>query len=476
LILEEIAMVCKNLVRYAVACLIAIFAATAASAAVRLPALIADNMVLQREQPLPIWGWATAGEEVTVSIAGQKLTTKAGDDGRWKVTLDKLDVVPVAAPLEMTIEGSSGTAIKLKNILVGEVWVCSGQSNMGMGIGAANNAKEEIAAAKYPQMRLFSVPLVKAIAPLGDVHGDWRACSPKTVAYGPWGGFSAAAYFFGRALHRELKVPVGLINTSWGGTPAEFWTSETALAAEPSLKPMSGKGDNSSLYNGMISPLIPFAIRGAIWYQGEANVGRAMQYRTLLPTMIRNWRTDWKQGDFPFGIVQIAPYRYNNGDATRCAELWEAQLLTAKHTPNTGLIVTTDIGNIADIHPKNKQEVGRRLALWALATAYGRKLEYSGPVYQSMSVKGDKAVLKFDRVCGGLVARDGKPLTDFNIAGEDKKFHPAVAEIAGDTIVVSSKEVPKPAAVRFAWRETAEPNLANKDGFPASPFGTDQEK
>jgi sialate O-acetylesterase len=272
-------------------------------------------------------------------------------------------------------------------------------------------------------------------------------------------------------------VPIGLIHTSWGGTPAELWTSRKALEAEPKLKDYHGSG----LYNGMIAPLIPFGIRGAIWYQGEANIGGAYHYRTLLPTLIRNWRTDWGQGDFPFYIVQIAPYHYNQpgtSDLRRlepCAELWEAQLLTHKTVPNTGLVVTTDIAELGDIHPHNKQEVGRRLALWALAKTYGRDIAFSGPLYKSASVEGGKIRLTFD-YAAGLKSADGKPLSFFTVAGADKKFVPAEAHIDGPAVVVSSKEVAKPVAVRFAWREDATPNLVNGANLPASPFRTDSFK
>ena len=316
------------LVRGVMCCVLVLFGSIVAPAAVKLPAVIGDNMVLQRGQPVPVWGWADKGEEVTVTVAGQTVTAKAGDDGRWKVTLAKLDV---GEPLEMTVKGSSGNTITLKNIAVGEVWVCSGQSNMEMGVGMCNNAKKEIAAANYPQIRLFKVVKEKAAQPATDVKGNWRPCTPQSVAADGWGGFSAAAYFFGRQLHKDLKVPVGLIDTSWGGTPAEFWTSRKALEANPALKPLA-QGESSCLYNGMIAPLIPYAIRGAIWYQGEANVGAAFKYRTLFPAMIANWRADWGQGDFPFGFVQIAPFRGYHADwkvdPACCAELWEAQRMT----------------------------------------------------------------------------------------------------------------------------------------------------
>jgi sialate O-acetylesterase len=337
-------------------------------------------------------------------------------------------------------------------------------------------------------------------------------------------GFSAAAYFFGRCLHRELNVPVGMINTSWGGTPAEAWTSLDAQQGNAVLEPTLARwkerisrfdpeaeqkeydkklavwkeaaakakaegakpprrprapGDPrqsphrpASLYNGMISPLLPFAMRGAIWYQGESNAGRAEQYLTLFPAMIRNWRDKWGQGDFPFLFVQLAPFRYGAADPRNCAELRETQRLTLDLVPNTGMAVTTDIGNVKDIHPKNKQDVGKRLALWALAKTYGEDLVYSGPLYDSMAVEGKKVRIKFKHTGGGLVAKDG-PLTHFTIAGKDGEFVPAVATIDGETVVVSSDQVAKPVAVRFGWRDDAEPNLFNKEDLPASPFRTD---
>jgi sialate O-acetylesterase len=437
--------------------------ATIAAAAVKLPAVIGDNMVLQRGRPVPIWGWADKGEEVTVAVAGQSLATKADAEGRWKVVLDKLDV---GEPLEMTVKGSSGSTRVLKNILVGEVWVCSGQSNMELPLSPCKNAQEEIAAAQYPKIRLFTVLKNNAPQPQVDCTGNWTECSPATVP-----GFSAVAYFFGRDVFLKLGVSVGLIHTSWGGTAAQLWTSRKVLESNPSLKGLVPGG--SGLYNGMIAPLIPYAIRGAIWYQGESNIGGAFQYRTLFPAMIANWRADWGQGDFPFGFVQIAPFFYGGQDPALCAELREAQLLTLKASPNTGMAVTMDIGELKDIHPKNKQDVGKRLALWALAKVYGQKQVYSGPIYKSMTVEGQKIRLQFRHVGGGLVSSDGKPLVQFTIAGADQKFVPATAEIDGRSILVHSDQVTEPVAVRYAWRHDAQPNLANKAGLPASPFRTD---
>jgi sialate O-acetylesterase len=457
-------MNCRTFLRIALCCAAACWSASAV-AAVKLPAVFGNNMVLQCDQSVPVWGWADKGEEVTVSVAGQTLSTKTDDHGRWKLTLDKL---AATGPLEMIVKGSSGNAITLKNVAVGEVWVCSGQSNMAMTVVQCNDAQQEISAADYPNLRMLTVSRAKAKQPADDFKGAWTPCSPKSV-----GGFSAVAYFFGRRLHKELNIPVGLIHTSWGGTPAEAWTSRKTLEANPALKPLANK-NSSLLYNAMIAPLVPCAIRGAIWYQGEANIGRAYQYRTLLPAMIANWRADWGQGSFPFGIVQLAPFRYAKNNPTCYAELCEAQVLTAQKTPNTGLAVTMDIGNVKDIHPKNKQEVGRRLAVWALAEVYGKSdIVYSGPVYKSMAVEGDTIRLRFDHCGGGLAASDGKPLREFVIAGDDQKFVPAEATIDGETVVVRSAEVSKPVAVRYAWRDDAVGNLANKEGLPASLFRTD---
>jgi sialate O-acetylesterase len=445
--------------------------ATVAVAAVKLPAVIGDNMVLQRGQPLPIWGRADQGEEVTVRLAGQTLTTKAGADGRWQVVLQKLDV---GQPRTMIIHGSSGSSITLTNILVGEVWICAGQSNMELGIGACLNATAEIAAANYPQIRLLMMaPHCGGSQPAADVPEAWAPCTPQTVAANGCSGFSAAGYYFGRQLHQTLNVPVGLIDTSVGGTAAELWIRQAALAANPALQPLT-QGACGYLYQSMITPLIPYAIRGAIWYQGEANGARGYQYRTLFPALIANWRADWGQGDFPFGFVQLPPFRQGGEiDPTLWAELREAQLLTWQSVTNTGMAVTMDIGDVNDVHPKNKQDVGQRLALWALAQIYGRDIVYSGPIYQSMTVAGHAIRLRFEHVGGGLIAADGQALTEFTMAGADQKFAPAVAEIDGNSVIVHSDQVRQPVAVRYAWRNDATPNLANREGLPASPFRTD---
>ena len=443
-----------------------VLALTVSSGQVSVPHVISSHMVLQRDMPIMIWGWAGRGGAVTVELAGNKIATAANERGEWKVKLPKMKA---GGPHTMTIAGKN--TITLTDILVGEVWVCSGQSNMQWGVNGSNNAGAEIAGAKFPKIRLFTVPNVMTPEPQLDCNGRWTQCSPRTVA-----GFSAVGYFYGRELHQKLGVPVGLINTSWGGSVAEAWTSRKTLAKDPDFAQILARSkgnlwNGTGMFNAMIHPLIPFGIRGAIWYQGESNVSRAYQYRKLFPAMIRDWRTHWGQGDFPFYFVQLAPFNYG-GHNTSCAELWEAQAMTLSLV-NTGMAVTTDIGHTGNIHPTNKQDVGKRLALWAFAKTYGQKnITYSGPLYKSMKIEGGAIRLTFDHTAG-LASRDGGPLSWFTIAGEDRKFYPAVATVDGKTLLVRSDDVPKPAAVRFAWSGVAQPNLVNKAGLPASPFRTD---
>lgn len=481
---------------------------SSAIAEVRLPAVIGENMVLQQKSEAAIWGWANSGEKVTVkaSWSDKRVRTTADADGKWKVAIGTPEA---GGPYQLNIRGEN--KIRLGNILIGEVWVCSGQSNMQWTVSNSNNSEEEIANADYPDIRLFYVKREVAEAPKSDCEGEWAECSTETIP-----GFSAVAYFYGRKLHKDLKVPIGLIHTSWGGTPSEAWTRREILEANKDFKPICeryqtavdnweeikkgydkriedwkkavekakaegkkrpgfphqpyGPGHSHSpagLYNAMIAPLIPYTIKGAIWYQGESNAGRAYQYRTLFPAMIENWRDDWGLGVFPFYFVQIAPYQ------GQTPEIRMAQLIAYRNTPNTGVIVTTDIGNVNDIHPRNKQDVGKRLGLWALANTYGcEDIVFSGPLYKEFKVEGDKVRVCFDFVGGGLVAKDGE-LTYFTIAEEGKDFVAAKAVIDGDCIVVSSNEVKKPVAVRFGWENSAEPNLFNKEGLPASPFRTD---
>jgi len=629
---------------------------------IRLPAVIGDNMVLQQGKKVSIWGWAEPNEEVMVGVSwhGMKWGVRASTDGKW---MFKMNAPKAGGPYEITLEGKN--KITIKNILVGEVWVCSGQSNMQLAVQQSANAEQEIAAANYPNIRLFTVERKVADRPQSDCVGSWTACSPQMVA-----GFSAVGYFFGRELHKSLGVPIGLIHTSWGGTPAEAWTSAGVLktlddykarmeeiervqtdpakfenkyqqeladwlkkispagpdgkgSIEPDFNDSSwkqmdlpklwddpdlanfdgmvwfrkvvevpadwvgkelilqlgpiddmdttwvngvqvgshqrpgqwktnrrykipanvvksgpnvivvevldtadgggiygrpdemklmlagGKADDAislagawrykkgldqasipaqpraplridnqnaptALYNAMIAPLIPYAIQGAIWYQGESNASRAYQYRTLFPAMITNWRQDWGQSDFTFLYVQLANFMATKPEPNEStwAELREAQLMTLKLL-NTGMAVIIDIGDANDIHPKNKQDVGKRLAFWALAKTYGKDVVYSGPIYKSMKVESGKAILSFEHVAGGLVSADGGPLKGFAVAGADRKFVWADAKIEGQTIIVSSEKMSEPVAVRYGWADNPICNLYNKEGLPVSPFRTD---
>lgn len=638
---------------------IALLATLPVWAHVRLPLLFGDNMVLQRDKPVAVWGWADRGEKITVQFNQQFKTTKADKKGHWMI---QLDPEPAGGPFQLTIKGKD--QITFSNVLVGEVWICSGQSNMEMpiaGWGKINNYQEEIAAADYPSIRHFKVPNTVSTVPKDDLSGgDWKICSRETA-----GNFSATAYFFARELYRQLHVPIGLINTSWGGTHVETWTSRGAfeqseefksmiatlpsgdgltavigqkkaallktitalqgplpasgeeeqyknasyadsgwahmklpglweqaglglndldgivwfrktieVAEEDAGKPavlelgkiddadetyingvkvgatkgysearhytipagvlkagknviavrvedvsggggiygepgeltitMAGKtialaGDwsfriatvsisnavnpNSAptlLFNAMVSPLIPYTIRGAIWYQGETNTGRAYQYRKAFPLLIRDWRGRWGLGDFPFYFVELSSWNANNGNSVQgsaWAELREAQAMTLALT-NTGMAVTSDIGNAKDIHPKDKQDVGWRLAAIALNNCYGQKAEYSGPVYQSMQTDGNKVILTFTHTGSGLAAHDKYGyLKGFEIAGADQQFHYARAMIQGDKVVVWQDGISAPVAVRYGWADDAgEGNFFNKEGFPASPFRTDQWK
>src|SRR5262245_28405004 len=472
---------------------------TAAYADVKLPAILSDGMVLQQGIHVPVWGWADEGESVTIEFQGQKFTTTA-KDGKWIVRLKPLKA---GGPFTLTVSGKN--RIELKNVLVGEVWICGGQSNMQWRLNQTDNAEPEIASAKYPMIRLFSVPRVEVDAPVTDVKAGWKECSPETAAT-----FSAVGYYFGRDLHKARNVPIGLINNAVGGSPAESWMSAGVLTGDAEYKQFpadypkrmeryeeamakykedaeKAKAENkpaprapgkpwmpSGLYNGMLAPLAPYAIKGAIWYQGESNATRAYQYRRLFPTMIRDWRALWGQGDFPFMFVQLAAFGPNlqKIGESDWAELREAQLMTLSASPKTGMALAIDVGTYDDIHPRNKQPVGARLALAARAVAYGEKIVHSGPVYQSMKVEVDKVVLSFKQAGGGLEARGGE-LKGFIIAGEDKVWREAKAEIKGDRVIVSSPEVTKPVAVRYAWAKFPTCNLYNKEGLPATPFRTD---
>jgi sialate O-acetylesterase len=415
---------------------------------VRLPKVISNRMVLQRDRPLPIWGWADPGEAVTVKLAAAA-TAKADAKGNWLATLPPMKADGKSH--QMTVSGKN--KIEFHDILIGEVWLGSGQSNMEMGVAVSAKAQEQIAAANYPNIRLFLVPKVQTAAPAQDVKSEWAKCTPKNLAAGGWGGFSAALYYFGLKLHNELHVPIGLIDSSWGGSPIEPWT-------------VAGK-QSGGMYNGMIAPIKPFAIRGAVWYQGESNMTSGMKYYGGMQALIGGWRQVWGC-DFPFYFVEIAPFAGYGGNLPA---FWEAQTASLK-IPHTGMVVTTDlVDDLKDIHPRNKFDVGTRLALWALAKDYKQHLVYSGPLYKSMKVEGDKVRLSFVHA-RGLKSRDGKPLSEFEIAGADGKFVPAQATIDGKTVVVAAQGVAAPTQVRFGWRNVANPNLANGAGLPAAPFRT----
>ncbi len=419
--------------------------ASMARADVKLPAVLDSHMVLQRDRPMPIWGWADPGEEVTVTLDAQKASAKADDKGRWQVTLKPVQADGKAHT--MTIVGKN--KIVLEDLLIGEVWLGSGQSNMQWSINQSQRAKEYTAAADKPQIRLFNVPLVQNSKPAQDVKAKWAVCSSKSV-----GGFSAVLYHFGVRLQKELDVPVGLINASWGGSRIEPWLVE--------------EKSSGGMYNGMIAPVQPFALRGITWYQGESNVGEGMKYRDKMETLIKGWRRVWG-AELPFYHVQIAPFSGYGAD--KLPPLWEAQVASLK-IPQTGMVVCTDlVDNVKDIHPGNKQPYGERLALWALAKDYGKKdLVYSGPLYKSIKIEGAKIHVSFAHVGGGLQARGGKALSEFEIAGKDGKFVPAEATINGGTVVVQATGVAEPTQVRYGWRNMANPNLMNKEGLPASPF------
>jgi sialate O-acetylesterase len=429
----------------------------------RLHGLFGDHGVLQCEAAAPVWGTAAPGETVTVEIAGQKKVATADANGRWKVVLDP---VKAGGPHTMTVSGRSTIAVN--DLYFGEVWLCSGQSNMRMGVGLCRDAAAEVAAADYPQIRAFTVPVRPSTRPEREVHGTWKICSPRTAAR-----FSATAYYFAREIHKKRGVPVGILHSSVGATPAEHWTSRRALESDPDLAGMLGASKDPCalcptwLYNGMIAPLVPYALRGALWYQAESNSGRADQYRKLFAAMIRGWREDWGQ-DFYFGFVQLPDCGLELGGAW--PEMREAQA-SALSLPRTGMAVTIGLGVKNDLHPTNKQDVGKRLALWALHDVYGMDVVHSGPVCESMKVDGNRAVLSFKNVGGGLVAAGGK-LAGFEIAGRDGTFVAAQAAIEGSKVAVWSDRVASPAAVRYAWADDPAVTLFNQEGLPAAPFRT----
>lgn len=504
----------KKLLKYSWGLLLLI-ASSNSYADVKLPAIISDNMVLQQNTTISLWGWADAGEAIEIKNNWNNTIAKttADNKGNWLV---HLKTPKAGGPYNIIISGKN--KIELHNVLLGEVWLCSGQSNMEFSLEKQQNwktgvfnAEDEIAKANFPFISMFTVEKNTSTIPLDDVKGSWNICSPQTA-----GNFSAVAYYFAKKIQKETGLPVGLIHSSWGGTPAESWTKKEVLGSDRDFsailtryhaavdkypaslkkyneeiiqwkkdsataklngsttprkpaKPLLPEKNSKSpmvLYNAMIHPLLPFTLKGVIWYQGESNAGRAYQYRKLFPALINSWRRDWKI-DLPFYFVQIAPFAKQN------PEIREAQLLTFKNVPHTGMAVITDAGDSLDIHPRNKEVVGNRLALWALAKNYGKKaITFSGPSYRSMKIENNKIILHFDFTNSGLMAKDGE-LKEFTIAGTDQQFVPAHAIIQGDTVVVWSDEINKPVAVRFAWKNFMHPNLYNGAGLPASPFRTD---
>ena len=471
--------------------------ASAVDADVTLPSIFGNSMVIQRELPIQVWGWADADEKVTVAFGGQSATATPDESGRWQVTLKPVQ----ASSKGQSLSVSGKNKIELTDVLVGEVWICSGQSNMEWSVTRSLNPKEEVAAADHPQIRLFNVPgHLTSPKPLDKCPGSWQVCKPSTV-----GGFSAVGYYFGRRLQKELGVPVGLVGSNWGGTRIEPWTSLDGLRSVPELKEIAdgvaarekqadsgeavkvGGGTPSAIFNAMVNPLAPFCMRGAIWYQGESNGGEGESYYQKKKALVHGWRKLFNP-DLAFYWVQLANFRKPNEDPAGgdgWSRIREAQR-KATTIPHTGMAVIIDIGEANDIHPKNKQDVGARLAQYALHQTYEKaELVPCGPTYKSLKVEGDKIRLSFDHVGDGLIVGKkqglnptepvkGGKLERFAVAGADKVWHWANATIEGDTVVVSSDEVAKPVAVRYAYSmNPTGANLYNKDGFPASPFRTD---
>jgi len=491
-------------------------AGLSAQADAKLASIFSDHMVLQRDQKLPIWGWAAAGEKVSVQMDGTAaVATTADASGKWRV---ELPAMPTGGTHTLTVKANN--TLTISDILLGEVWLCSGQSNMEFTVGGSVNAAQEIAAANYPNIRHVKVALKTASTPQDTFQGTWQVCTPQTA-----GGFTAAGYFMARKLQKELGVPIGLIHSSWGGTRIEPWTPVSGFADMPTLKdihqqvlktlpdnpvyqqklkqhladvekwsadakaalaanrpvpatpvfpadvaPLTSQQSPTTLFNAMINPFVGFPLRGAIWYQGESNHGEGMLYTEKMKALINGWRKIWGIGDFPFFYVQIAPYMYGAENPQMLATFWEAQS-AAQQIPNTGMIVTTDIGNLNDIHPKNKQDVGLRLALLALKNTYGKNdVVANGPKFKSLKTEGDTLRVTFENTAGGLKSRDQKPLTWFEIIGPETDFTKANAAIDGDSVILSAPNVKSPVAMRFSWNKEAEPNLVNGAGLPTEAF------
>jgi sialate O-acetylesterase len=491
---------------------------SAAIANVTLPALFTDGMVLQRDLKVPIWGWADPGEKITITIPNQKLSAVADAEGRWKAVFE-----PLAAGGSMDLIVQGNNEIKVKDVQVGDVWICSGQSNMEWPVAETRDADLELPAANYPNIRLFTIGGVGRDKPQEKLEGKWEKCTSATAAQ-----FSAVGYFFGRQLHQNVKVPIGLIDNAWGGSACEAWVRRDLLEANPTFKsvldtsnaevaefeklpgknydeklaayqkkataareagkpdppgtpwwanPITGQYRPANLYNARIAPLLPYGIRGVIWYQGESNVARAYAYDDLFPLMITSWREAWGQGDFPFLFVQLADFMQEQPEPSDSgwAELRATQTVTLDKVPHTGQAVIIDLGEANDIHPRNKQDVAKRLARLALAKAYKQKIAAESARYKSMYKQGDRILVRLNGVNGKLRTPDGKPVTGFAVAGSDRKWVWANAKIVSDTEVeVRSEKVRDPMAVRYAWADNPVCNLYDTAGLPVTPFRTDQ--
>lgn len=497
-------------------------AASSVHAEIRLPKIFGSHMVVQQGKPIQLWGWANPGGTAAVQLGDARQSTVANDKGEWKLSLPAMKA---GGPYTLKVAGSN--ELVLDDVMIGEVWLCSGQSNMEMGMKKFHNSPQEIAAANYPGIRLMLVENKWTARPQSDIEGIWKVCTPQSISEGGWDGFSATAYYFGREIHQTLGVAVGLIDADWGGTRIESWTPPEGFAAVPALKEESNRvqlanpeseayqqrlqqslvqldqwhqaarqamlagqptppapnlpeelrgpqelQQATALYNGMIHPLARFGIRGAIWYQGESNMGDGMRYADRMKALVSGWRKVWGQGDFPFYFVQIAPFLYADKKPETEPELWEAQTTAAREIPNTGMAVINDVGDLQDIHPQDKITVGHRLALLALVKTYGKNdLTFSGPVFKSLAADANQLRVKFDHADGGLVTRDGKAPDWFEIVdAEEGGFVKADARISGDSIVLSAPSVKRPHAVRFAWSHIATPNLMNGKGLPAGSF------
>lgn len=457
----------KKVITLAILIHICIFSA----ANIRLPALVSSNMVLQQQSTVKVWGWSSPAEKIRITTSWNNKTDSviATRDANWEINIQ---TPPAGGPYTITLQGNN--KIVLENILIGEVWICSGQSNMEFGYyNGLKDIREELPVSYNPSIRFFNIPKTTALYPQDDCNAQWVICDSNTLK-----PFSAVGYFFGKKLHKELNVPIGLINSSWGGTPAETWTPVEVINNDPVLKTAADKLKPANWwpykpgmsYNAMIAPLTNFSIAGAIWYQGESNTGTADTYKKLFTGMIDAWRKQWNK-EFPFYYVQIAPYKYGNNKIGPL--LQEAQTQSMEHK-NVGMVVITDlVDDTNDIHPTNKHDVGYRLANWALAQTYQKSgIAFKSPVYKAMNVEKGKVILSFDNAAAGLQAKD-KKITEIYVAGSDKIFYPAEAKIEKDKLIIWSKKVPQPIAVRYGFGNTAIGNVFSKEGLPLTPFRTD---